>query len=80
MPATSVTEKAAAPAASGARGRSLRGLISSTLSVDGDTTIADVSRLFEAHPEADSIAVIDGARTGIVVRARFYLPTLQPVA
>lgn len=54
-------------------GVSLRDLVSSTLSVDADVSIAEVSRLFEAQPDADSIAVLDGARVGIVVRARFYL-------
>jgi signal transduction histidine kinase len=51
----------------------LRDLIGSTLAVSADATIAQASRLFEQHPQADSLAVLDDARLGILVRTRFYL-------
>lgn len=56
-----------------ARQRGLRDLIGSRLAVAADASVSHVASLFEAHPEADSLALLDGTRVGIIVRTRFYL-------
>ncbi len=53
--------------------KGLRDLIGSKLAVDAGMSISQVARIFERHAEADSLAVVDAARVGILVRTRFYL-------
>ncbi len=55
------------------RANTLRELLGTRLCVRGDDPVARVARLFEQHPEIDSLAVLDGTRVLQVVRARFYL-------
>ncbi len=63
---TSVT--AAAP-----RSEGLPQLLTSAHLVQADQPISEVVRLFERHPEEDSLAVADAGKLGIIVRARFFL-------
>ena len=48
-------------------------LISSTFWVDGETPIGNVLRVLQRQPGTDSVAVIDGARVGLVVRSRLLM-------
>jgi len=61
-----------APPASAPRA-GLAELLTSAHLVEADRPIGELVRLFERQPEIDSLAVADGARLGIVVRARFFL-------
>jgi signal transduction histidine kinase len=62
-----------ARSSSAPRTNSVASLISSSHVVPASTPIGDVVRLFERHPEADSVAVADGSRLAMVVRPRFFL-------
>jgi hypothetical protein len=53
--------------------RSIADLVTGHLSVDVETAIGDVVNIFQRESEADSVAVIDGARVGIIARSRFFL-------
>jgi signal transduction histidine kinase len=48
-------------------------LVSSRLSVPGDTLIPQVEALFANHPDEDAIAVLESDGVGLVNRARFFL-------
>src|SRR5262245_7566332 len=52
---------------------SIGDLITSAQSVPATTPISAVVRTFDAQPELDALAVIDGAVIRIVVRSRFFL-------
>lgn len=77
MPATTVTPAGTAPS-QGATGdlpgpRTIADLVTSTLWLDAATPIGNVVRIFERDPAADSVAVVDGARVGLIARSRFFL-------
>jgi hypothetical protein len=61
-----VTEAAAVP-------RTIADLVTSTLWLDATTPVGNVVRVFERDPVADSVAVVDGARVGLIARSRFFL-------
>ncbi|HEX6737240.1 MAG TPA: ATP-binding protein [Vicinamibacteria bacterium] len=48
-------------------------LVSSNLHVAQDAPISTAARMFERHPEADSLAVLGGARVRLLSRTRFFL-------
>ena len=48
-------------------------LISSTFWIDAETPIGNVLRIFQRQADADSVAVVDGTRVGMIARARFLL-------
>jgi hypothetical protein len=62
-----VTETAAAAP------RTIAELVTSTLWLDATTPVGNVVRIFERDPVADSVAVVDGARVGLIARSRFFL-------
>lgn len=68
-PASPVTR----PTDSARPAHTLRDLVGTRLSVRAEDPVALIVRLFEQHPEADSLAVLDGSRILQVVRTRFYL-------
>jgi two-component system cell cycle sensor histidine kinase PleC len=53
--------------------RTIAELVTSTLWLDATTPVGDVVRVFERDPVADSVAVVDGARVGLIARSRFFL-------
>jgi len=61
-----VTETGAAP-------RTIAELVTSTLWLDATTPVGNVVRIFERDPVADSVAIVDGARVGLIARSRFFL-------
>jgi signal transduction histidine kinase len=68
MPTTAPTQ---APAASGVA--RIADLITHRLSVKAEASIPEVVRLLETHPEADSVAILDGSAVKVVVRHRMFL-------
>lgn len=56
-----------------ARPRTIADLVTSTLWLDATTPVGNVVRVFERDPAADSVAVVDGARVGLIARSRFFL-------
>ena len=72
-----VTETGTAPlpptiAGSGAP-RTIADLVTTTLWLDATTPVGNVVRIFERDPVADSVAIVDGARVGLIARSRFFL-------
>lgn len=68
------TQPAPAPQTVASRGVSkIADLISHRLSVSESTPIAAVVRLLESHPDADSVAVLEGRSVRIIVRQRMFL-------
>ena len=61
-----MTETGAAP-------RTIAELVTSTLWLDATTPVGNVVRIFERDPVADSVAIVDGARVGLIARSRFFL-------
>lgn len=61
-----------APPPSAARS-GLAELLTSAHLLEADRPIGELVRIFERQPEIDSVAVVDGGRLRIVVRARFFL-------
>lgn len=61
-----VTETVAVP-------RTIADLVTSTLWLDATTPVGNVVRIFERDPVADSVAVVDGTRVGLIARSRFFL-------
>lgn len=53
--------------------RTIAELVTSTLWLDATTPVGNVVRIFERDPVADSVAVVDGARVGLIARSRFFL-------
>jgi len=53
--------------------RTIGDLISHDLSVGSDTSMGDVVRLFERHPDVDSIAVVAKPRILFLSRTRFFI-------
>jgi hypothetical protein len=53
--------------------RTIADLVTSRLWLDVETPIGNVVRIFERDPAADSVAIVDGARVGLIARARFFL-------
>jgi signal transduction histidine kinase len=53
--------------------RTIGDLISHDLAVEANTSMAKVVRIFESHPDVDSLAVLGGGRIQLVSRARFFL-------
>jgi signal transduction histidine kinase len=70
MAPVSAGERRASPARAN---NGLRDLLGTRLCVSAEEPVARVVHLFEQHPEADSLAVLDGPRVLQIVRARFYL-------
>jgi signal transduction histidine kinase len=48
-------------------------LVTSSLHVTQDAPISTAAKVFEGHPEADSLAVLGGARVRLLSRTRFFL-------
>jgi two-component system, cell cycle sensor histidine kinase PleC len=53
--------------------RTIADLVTSTLWLDASTPVGNVVRVFERDPVADSVAIVDGARVGLIARSRFFL-------
>jgi hypothetical protein len=53
--------------------RTIAELVTSTLWLDATTPVGNVVRIFERDPVADSVAIVDGARIGLIARSRFFL-------
>jgi signal transduction histidine kinase len=53
--------------------RTIADLVTSKSVVAGSTPVSAVVRLFEADPQLDSVAVVEGTRIGLVARTRFLL-------
>jgi two-component system, cell cycle sensor histidine kinase PleC len=53
--------------------RTIADLVTSTLWLDASTPVGNVVRIFERDPVADSVAIVDGARIGLIARSRFFL-------
>jgi hypothetical protein len=56
-----------------ARPRTIGELVTSTLWLDALTPVGNVVRIFERDPVADSVAIVDGVRVGLIARSRFFL-------
>jgi signal transduction histidine kinase len=48
-------------------------LITSTSWLDAETPIGSVLRVFQRQPDVDSVAIVDGARVGVIARGRFLM-------
>jgi hypothetical protein len=66
LAAPSVVERSPAP-------RTIAELVTSTLWLDATTPVGNVVRVFERDPAVDSVAIVDGARIGLIARSRFFL-------
>ena len=53
--------------------RTIAELVTSTLWLDATTPVGNVVRIFERDPVADSVAIVDGVRVGLIARSRFFL-------
>lgn len=56
-----------------ARPQSIADLITSTLWLDAETPIGNVVSIFERDADADSVAIVDEGRVGMIARSRFFL-------
>jgi hypothetical protein len=77
VPVTTVTQSGTAPLPGTAGGRpaprTIAELVTSSLWLDATTPVGNVVRIFERDPVADSVAIVDGARVGLIARSRFFL-------
>ncbi len=48
-------------------------LITTTFCIDAETPIGNVLRVFQRQPDTDSVAVVDGARVGLIARGRLLM-------
>lgn len=48
-------------------------LITNTFWLDAETPIGNVLRVFQRQHDVDSVAIVDGARVGVIVRSRFLM-------
>jgi hypothetical protein len=53
--------------------RTIGELVTSTLWLDAATPVGNLVRIFERDPATDSVAIVDGARIGLIARSRFFL-------